>query len=113
MTPVSHGRRPAVADVDVRLFKAGTRKAELLAVIAERGPMTGQAAAIAVVGTEPVSRWIGRHRQVSDLVRAGFITDNGERHINPGSNVFSIAWEVTGRGLEALDYLDKIGRSLP
>lgn len=109
----AHDAAAAHQDTDVRLFKAGTRKAQLLQVIAELGPITGQNAAKAAVGTVPVSRWIGAHRRVSDLVKAGFIADSGQRHYNDGSNVESIAWEVTGRGYEALDYLDKIGRSMP
>lgn len=109
----SHKAAAMHKDNDIRRFTAKSLKARLLAVIAAGGPMTHQAAALAVVGIDNVSRFRGAETRVSELGRAGFIADTGRRVFNPGSNCEAILWEVTDRGWDALDRLNKIGRSMP
>jgi hypothetical protein len=111
----SHKAAARHKDGDIRRFTSKSIKARLLQVIADHGPMTHQAAALALVPLAPgnTSRFRGAETRVSELGRCGFIADTGRRVHNPGSNCEAILWEVTGRGWEALDHLDKIGRSIP
>lgn len=97
---------------DLRRFKAGTHKANLLDVFHRCGLLTAQEAAIRVVGpAAPLSRLEGCRRRVSDLARVRYIIDSGERAENAGSGTDAILWKVSPLGVNALGELAERGWS--
>ena len=84
---------------DVGRFSARSQQGQMLGLIA-REPMTAYAAAMAVLEARglhnpTVSQIEGCRRRMSDLVRAGYVEDSGDRENNPGSPDPSIVWKVT------------------
>lgn len=96
---------------DVSRFGAKSRQAKLLAVFATQ-PLTDQQATVRVVGASAVpSAFDGCRRRCSDLRAAGYVVDSGRRRKNPGSDDFSVVWEITLAGMDAIRSLDRFGWS--
>jgi len=96
---------------DPRRFSMRSRQARLLKALSLL-PMTAQEAAFVVVGKDAGTSAIeGCRRRVSDLHRAGFVVDAGERRNNEGSSDPSIVWRLTLMGLFALEQLEETGWS--
>lgn len=107
-TSKAAGRRH---EEDPGRFSAKSRKAGLLRVLVGQ-PMTAQEAAVAVVGEDAGTSAIeGCRRRVSDLKRAGYVIDSGERRRNDGSPDESIVWRASLVGVFALEALYKTGWS--
>lgn len=96
---------------DVRRFSVNSRTAQVLRLICHE-PTTQLQAALAIMGTDSISRLEGTRRRVSQLVQAGYIHDSGRRSINPGSDTEAIVWHSTEDGRNALTRLDSTGWSL-
>jgi hypothetical protein len=67
---------------------------------------TAQKAALALWPDISLSSLEGARRRVSDLVRAGHLTDSGRRDHNPGSIDLSIVWSISTAGINALHDLE-------
>jgi hypothetical protein len=105
-TSKAAGRRH---ETDPGRFSARSNKARLLRALV-RYPMTAQEAAVAVLGAQSSTSAIeGCRRRVSDLKRAGFVIDSGERRCNDGSQEESIVWRASLAGVFALEALDETG----
>lgn len=105
-TSKAAGRRH---ETDPSRFSAGSSKARLLRALVER-PMTAQEAALVVVGGKAGTSSIeGCRRRVSDLKRAGFVIDSGDRRCNDGSPDESTVWSASLMGVFALDALERTG----
>jgi hypothetical protein len=109
-TDPSTSHQAADQSPDVRRFGIKSRTAQVLRAIFAH-PATQLQTALAVMGSDSVSRLEGTRRRVSQLVQAGYITDSGRRSINPGSDVEAIVWVVTEDGRRALERLDETGWS--
>lgn len=102
-------------ETDPRRFSAKSSSARLLAALNEY-PMTAQEAALRVIrnagkDTRRVSTVEACRRRVSDLKRAGYVIDSGERRHNEGSPDESVVWKVTLAGVFALEALNDTGWS--
>lgn len=85
---------------DVRVLRAGTVKAAVLATFAHRH-RTAQEAAMTAVGQDaPVSAIEGARRRVSDLARAGYLRPVDIGHNEGGSA--ATMYHLTLDGLHAL-----------
>lgn len=105
-TSKAAGRRH---ETDPSRFSARSNKARLLRALVER-PMTAQEAAVVVVGGKAGTSAIeGCRRRVSDLKRAGFVIDSGDRRCNDGSPDESTVWTASLMGVFALDALERTG----
>lgn len=97
---------------NVARFRSDSRKAAVLRALAQ-SPMTAQQVAIHVLGSEArLSALEGCRRRVSDLKRAGFVVDSGDRARNDGSPDESEVLRVTATGQQAIRNLDATGWSL-
>lgn len=110
-TSVQAGQRKAVQDV--RRFSTRSQCAALLALFDLR-PMTDHEATNEMFPEGvAITQFEGCRRRCSDLRRAGYLDDSGERRKNLGSPDDSIVWAVTRQGVEALAALDTHGWSAP
>lgn len=94
---------------DARRFSTKSNQAKLLKLL-NNNPMTAQEAALKVLGsTTHISSLEACRRRVSDLSKAGYVTDSGEKRKNLGSPDESIVWEITSAGKTAINNLISTG----
>lgn len=104
----SHAGASRHATTDVRRFSARSRQAALLRWFCSHSG-TAQQAALSLWPDAGLSTLEGARRRVSDLVRAGFLTDSGTRAYNPGSPDPSIVWTVSIAGIFRMYDIDYPG----
>lgn len=89
-------------EADPRILRIGTKKADVLESFLS-SPRTALLAAMWVHrNDDTIANIEGTRKRVSDLVRAGYLEDSGERDENPGAGTPSIVWKITKAGLRAL-----------